>query len=163
MSVQKYIISVVALLFFGACSSLVTAQHPFVETVDQNSSDSIAVFALKNYTDTPQAGMRASNIIGGVLNAQGYEILDYVAKDLETLDAKIDMARLHGAKYLLVGGVSEWRYKTGIDGEPAVSLTCKLISTSSAEIVWSATGSDNSWGNASVGTTAHALIESMFD
>jgi hypothetical protein len=37
-----------------------------------------------------------------------------------------------------------------------------LYKTKNAKLVWSATGSDSDWGNASIGTTAQDLIDEMF-
>lgn len=131
----------------------------------ESFSKKIVLYALENYTDTPQAGMRASNIAEGVLLARGFDIENQIDADFlnMSLENRIAKAQSSNSDYILVGGVSEWRYKTGIDGEPAVSLQFKLIDVRSAKVVWSATGSDNSWGNASIGTTAQALIESMID
>ena len=32
-----------------------------------------------------------------------------------------------------------------------------------SKVVWSATGSDSDWGNSSIGTTAHDLLELMLE
>lgn len=61
----------------------------------------------------------------------------------------------------MYGGVSEWRYKTGIDGEPAVSIQLGFYKTKNAKLKWNAAGSDSDWGNASIGTTAQDLLEEM--
>lgn len=128
-----------------------------------NRSKRVAVYALDNYTDTPRAGMRAANIAEGVLLAKGYRV-DHRVNDttrVMTQDQKIADARGHQNHYLFVGGVSEWRYKTGIDGEPAISLQMKLIDVQTKQVIWSAMGSDSSWGNDSIGTVAQGLISSM--
>jgi TolB-like protein len=123
----------------------------------------IALYPLENYTDTPRAGMRASNILEGVLLAKDYKVdsrLNNKTREM-SIESKIADAKKRGDKYLIVGGVSEWRYKTGIDGEPAVSIFIKMIDSSTRKIVWSAAGSDNDWGNASIGSVAQRLLESM--
>lgn len=61
----------------------------------------------------------------------------------------------------MYGGVSEWRYKTGIDGEAAVSLMLSLVDLKTSQVVWSATASDTSWSNSSLGTLAQNLIQKM--
>ncbi len=66
-----------------------------------------------------------------------------------------------GCGYFMTGGVSEWRYKNGIDGEPVVSLRLTLYNASTGRAVWSATGSAGNWGNDTLGRTAQALIEEM--
>ena len=148
-------------LFITACNNTqITAHRAFPAA---GLSQTIALYTLDNYTDTPRAGLRAANIVEGILLARGYHVQERFTADRSktSLQTKISDARKHHARYLFTGGVSEWRYKTGIDGEPAVSLQLKLIDTRSRAVVWSATGSDNSWGNASLGVVAQALISSM--
>jgi len=121
----------------------------------------ITLLRFDNYTDTPKAGQRATNIVEGVLLAKGYNVTTHMQKEEDSLSAAQAQARKDNSKYFLKGGVSEWRYKTGIDGEPAVSIKLSLYKTQNAKLVWSATGADSDWGTGSIGTTAQKLIEKM--
>lgn len=123
----------------------------------------ISLFRLHNFTDTPRAGMRAANIIEGILRAKEYKIKSHITEKLPSLEEARKIAKSDGSKYFMYGGVSEWRYKTGIDGEPAVSVQLSLYKTKKLKLVWSSTGSDSDWGNASLGTTAQDLLEEMMD
>lgn len=156
-----FFLLLLAPIFFSGCSQTQIASSAMMPTVDR--SQKVALYALENYTDTPRAGMRAANIAEGVLLAKGYQVNNRMndATRLMTPQQKISDARRHNSRYLFTGGVSEWRYKTGIDGEPAISLQFKLIDVHSGRVVWSATGSDSSWGNASIGTVSQGLITSM--
>jgi len=154
----KKIISFITLLTvlftFVACSDKVLSiTEKAMPSLDNNQTIGITLVTLENYTDTPRAGMRATNIVKGVLNAKGYIVVDNLS-DLKNNNKK--------TKYYMRGAVSEWRYKTGIDGEPAVSIRLALYSTQTDKLVWSATGANNDWGNGSIGTTAQSLIEEMF-
>jgi len=121
----------------------------------------VSLFELSNYTDTPRAGQRATNIVDGILLAKGYNVITHISNENYTLnEIKLNAKRDH-SMYFLVGGVSEWRYKTGIDGEPAVSIKLSLYKTQNAKLVWSATGAHSDWGTGSIGTTAQKLIEKM--
>jgi TolB-like protein len=159
----------VTILFAGCSStSLITTQRKlppvYVElnATHQIKNDvSIALFRFYNYTDTPRAGLRAANITEGVLLAKGYKVISHLSKSKYSLKKIKKEAKKDNAKYFLIGGVSEWRYKTGIDGEPAVSLKLSLYKTKSGKLIWSATGADSDWGNGSIGTTAQNLIETM--
>jgi len=147
------------ILFTNGCSSkaLRVTEKP-LPSLDNNKTVSITLFNLENYTDTPRAGMRAANIVEGILNAKGYTV---IYNNAQADDAKDALAKENKSDYYMTGAVSEWRYKTGIDGEPAVSLRLALYNTKTNELVWSGVGADNSWGNASIGTTAQSLIENM--
>jgi TolB-like protein len=162
-NVAKYIyILIFSITIFFGCSNQKLSHS---EAMPYAEDKKIALYPLANYTETPRAGMRAANILEGVLLSKGYKVDNRLTDKTRklSLDRKIADARRRGDRYALVGGVSEWRYKTGIDGEPAISVFIKLIDTSNKNVVWSATGSDNDWGNESVGTVAQRLFESMIE
>lgn len=158
---MKMVYALAMVLLLGGCSTLELSRATVLP--ESNQIKTITVFSLDNYTDTPQAGMRASNLIQGVLLSRHYRVLSGIDKNRMSLAQQLQTARDNGSDYILNGGVSEWRYKTGIDGEPAVSLQCKIIRVDSQKVVWSTTASSNDWGNASIGTTAQSMIESMFE
>jgi len=157
----KNILFGVVIVLFTACSATINSHNvlPKIEKTQQKSQ--ISVFKLENYTDTPRAGKRAANIAQGLLAAKGYHVVNHLDKGAKTLQEVQTIAKADGSKYFLSGGVSEWRYKTGIDGEPAVSLRLALYKSDDRTLVWSATGSDSAWGISSVGTLAQTLIEKM--
>ena len=153
-------------IFFVGCStkSITTTQNtlPAVyESAEKKTATTISLFILNNYTDTPRAGMRASNLIEGILLSKGYQVSSHLKDNLPTIQEAREIAQLDGSHYFMYGGVSEWRYKTGIDGEPAVSLQISLYDTNNLKPVWSATVSDSDWGNASIGTTAQDLLDEV--
>lgn len=161
---------VLIIFIAGGCatSSLISTQKSLPEvykdvndTHQEKRDIRIALFRLNNYTDTPRAGMRASNLIEGILLAKGYRVISHLDDKVPSMKKARKQAKEDDAKYFIYGGVSEWRYKTGIDGEPAVSLQVGLYKSKNANLVWSATGSDSDWGNASIGTTAQDLLTQM--
>jgi len=154
----------------AGCSapSLITTQKSLPKiykdvnaTHEEKQDVTITLFRLNNYTDTPRAGLRASNILEGIFLAKGYIVKSHFTKKTPSIKKARKIAKEDGSKYFMYGGVSEWRYKTGIDGEPAVSLQTSLYKTKNAKLVWSATGADSDWGNASIGTTAQDLLLEM--
>lgn len=157
-------------VFLSGCSTatIVTTEKSLPEVyrdvnskTEEKNEVSITLFRLNNYTDTPRAGMRASNIMEGILVAKGYKVVSHTDDKTPSLKKAEKIAKEDGSKYFMYGGVSEWRYKTGIDGEPAVSIQCALYKSKNSNLVWSATGSDSDWGNASIGTTAQDLLSEM--
>ncbi len=160
-----------SLLFIGCTSNIIVSTPkslPSVyqdvnETHDEKKDIPVSVFRLENYTDTPRAGMRAANILEGVLKSKGYRVISHVNEKSYSFKKASKIAKDDDAKYFIYGGVSEWRYKTGIDGEPAVSIQLSLYKTKNQKLVWSATGSDSDWGNGSIGTTALDLLLEMVE
>lgn len=170
MKIMQIIYGITLLVMINACSTatLVTTKKSLPEvyedvnaTYQKKNNITVSLFRLNNYTDTPRAGMRSSNIIEGILLAKGYHITSHIKEKLPSMKKARKIAKADGSRYFMYGGVSEWRYKTGIDGEPAVSMQCSLYKTKNSKLVWSATGSDSDWGNASIGTTAQDLLNDM--
>jgi len=170
MKFTKSLVYLILISVFSACStsSLVTTDNSLPNvykdvnsTTQKKQNVQITVFRLNNYTDTPRAGMRAANILEGILLTKGYNVKSRLKDKIPTMKKARKIAKQDGSKYFMYGGVSEWRYKTGIDGEPAVSLQVSLYKTKNLKLVWSATGSDSDWGNASIGTTAQDLLDEM--
>ena len=171
---MKLILALLLLLiaFFSACStaSLIATNKVLPPVYIENNESNevkqditVSLFQLNNYTDTPRAGMRAANIAEGILLAKEYEVLSHFDQKTPSLKEAQRVAQKDGSLYFMYGGVSEWRYKTGIDGEPAVSLQLSLYKTKNGELVWSATGADSDWGNSSVGETAQDLLIDMME
>ena len=44
-------------------------------------------------------------------------------------------ARQQGANYAVAAAVNEWRYKVGLDGEPAVGVSISIIDVASGQVV----------------------------
>ena len=132
--------AVVGWLLFAGCAPKadVLVQAPFSSVL--SPQESVAVATFENHTQTPDAGKRAASFATGVLRAQGYRVAA-------------------NARYVLRGEVNEWRYKVGVDGEPAVSVTLRLVDKATHRVRWSAVASGNGWSDASLGTTAQRLFE----
>jgi hypothetical protein len=170
MKIFKTAILATVVLLASGCStaSIVMTEKPLPslyqdinETHTRKVDVTVSLFRLNNYTDTPRAGMRAASILEGMLLKKGYKVTNHITSKAVSLKKAKKIAKADGSEYFMYGGVSEWRYKTGIDGEPAVSLKCSLYKTKGTKLVWSATGSDSDWGNASIGTTAQDLLSEM--
>ncbi len=134
------------------------------------------VLPFANHSDTPQAGDRVEALIATILRSHGVaEVGGYpVPKTDEVLTLSSDHARVEealawarGAKYDygVTGSVEEWRYKSGLEAEPAVGITVRVIELSSGRVVWSASGTktgkaaDNASGTAL--TLVDALVENL--
>ena len=66
-----------------------------------------------------------------------------------------------GARFALTGSVEEWRYKVGIDGEPAVGVTLKVIDLTNGRVVWSASGAKSGWSRQALSAVAQALLADL--
>ena len=131
--------------------------------------DKVAVMSIANYTETPDAGYSAESIAANTLRAGGIADVRTAPGDsnrngmFDTIqradsDKALEWARSQNARYILSGAVEEWRYKTGVDGEPAVGVTFELIDASNGAVVWSATGTRTGWSRSGLSGVASSLI-----
>ena len=65
------------------------------------------------------------------------------------------------ADYLVIGNVQEWRYKTGIDGEPVVSYSIKVIDLKTSNIIFNGVGAKSGWGHKSIGVVAQEIANEL--
>lgn len=125
-----------------------------------------------NHTEVPQAGLRAEAITEGLLRAHGIaDLTRYPAimnpdtllqpAERKVLDEADKWARSQGARYAIYGAVDEWRYKVGIDGEPAVGVALHIMDLQSNAVVWSGVGGKSGWSRESLSGVAQKLIRQL--
>lgn len=125
-----------------------------------------------NHTEVPQAGLRAEAITEGLLRAHGVgDLTRYPATmNQDTLlqpaeravfDEADKWARSQGARYAVYGAVDEWRYKVGIDGEPAVGVALHIMDLQNNAVVWTGVGGKSGWSRESLSGVAQKLIRQL--
>jgi len=153
------------ILFTTACSTMVNKQD-----VKLSLDKKYAVASFWNYTETPMAGLRASTIVESVLAKKGISLYSLIEGSEEIanadskkafLKAKKEEAKRLGAEYLVFGNVQEWRYKTGIDGEPVVSFSMNVVDLSNNKVVFSGVGAKSAWGHKSIGIVAQEIAQEL--
>ncbi len=139
------------LFLFSGCSVM---QKNSFSKLDKNQT--IVIMPFKNLSETPYAGVKASLIAEGVLRSEGYRVLrGYKIKNDKPILKDIN------ASYFLDGKVIEWKYKTGIDGEPAVSVYIEL-KAKNGNVLFSSVASKSDSGYQSLGVAAQSLFEGIF-
>ncbi len=157
------------LVLASACSTLDVGSAP---TLEPKAKWGLLPFA--NHTETPQAGLRAEAIAEGLLRANGFANLKRYPSSLNTetlfepmdrkqLEAARSWAQAEGIRYALTGSVDEWRYKVGVDGEPAAGVTLQLIDVQRDEVLWSATGGRTGWSREALSAVAQKLMRGMLE
>ncbi len=131
-----------------------------------------AMLPVVNHTDTPQAGLRAEGLAESLLRSEGVEDVTSYPANLsdDTLlepsqrraqEAALEWAKAQGMQYALTGSVEEWRYKVGVDGEPAVGITLQVIDVGSGKVVWSGAASKSGWSRDGLAAVAQKLIRGL--
>jgi TolB-like protein len=161
----KHFFLLITILIFTACSSIV---HKQPNTLANNKAYAITPFW--NYTETPMAGLRAASIVESVLAEQnivihslidGTDVISSKKTKQALFNLQKEQATAIGANYLITGNVQEWQYKTGIDAEPVVSYSIKIIDLSNNAIVFNAVGAKSAWGHKSIGVVAQEIAKEL--
>lgn len=144
------------------------------QQADFSSSSKYGMLPLLNVSQTPMAAERVETILAALLRSKGIENLSVYpvltkSSILDVLDnsKKIRLAKDWASKedfqYLVTGSVEEWRYKSGLDGEPAVGITLQVLDAKSSKVLWTATGARSGWGREAASMTAHRLLSDLID
>lgn len=156
-------------LAIAACSTVDVSAPPLLE---RGARWGLVPFI--NNTETPQAGLREESIAESLLRSVKSIDLEHYPANLndETLfepmdrrqqDAAMDWAKKQGIRYVVSGSVDEWRYKVGVDGEPAVGLMLKVVDVSSGKVIWSAVGSGTGWSREALSAVAQKLTKRLIE
>lgn len=157
---------------------LLTCGLAACSTVDRVSGPNLdaqakwALLPIQNQTETPQAGLRSEAIVETLLRSQGVADLQHYPVELNTetvfepsekklADQAQAWAKEQGIRYGVTGAITEWRYKVGIDGEPAVGASLQVIDLDTGKVVYSAAGGKSGWSRDSLAAVAQKLLRSL--
>ena len=161
------LISLVAVL----CSSCATLKSPRGANLQLDAA--WVVLPTINNTETPQAGGRLDSITASILRVRGVDHLTMITptttagSDLfETAnrhnqDVALDQARQQGAEYAVAASVNEWRYKVGLDGEPAVGVSLSILDVASGQVIWSGSAARSGWSREAVSAIAQKTVNQL--
>jgi TolB-like protein len=162
----------VLVLAVGLCLAACTTSSTVVAKAALDRDAKWVILPLENHTDTPQSALAAEALAEHGLRARGVSSIAHYPATLtrdslfepterRTVDEAQKWAREQGAQYGLTGAVQEWRYKVGIDGEPAAAVTLKLVDLTSGQVVWSASGAKSGWSRDSLAGVAQKLMDEL--
>lgn len=159
--------ALLALGLLGACTTVNVQPAPRIDWAAP-----WALLPITNHTETPQAGLRAEAILESIVRSNGVSDLRrypanlvneslFESTERKAVEQATAWARSERLRYGLTGTVDEWRYKVGVDGEPAVGVTLKLIDLQSGAVVWTAAGSKTGWSREALSGVAQKLIRQL--
>ncbi|RMH37677.1 MAG: penicillin-binding protein activator LpoB [Nitrospirae bacterium] len=154
----------------GAIAGCTTVTHSPPPTLDPTAS--YVLLPIVNHTETPLAGRRVEDITASLLQSQGLVTLrrypptfiqeaSPLASDDRLRQKAVQWAKEQGLRYAFTGAVDEWRYKVGIDGEPAVGVNLELIDLKTDQVVWSAVGAKSGWSREALSGVAQTLLDEL--
>ncbi|VEF11096.1 putative lipoprotein [Pseudomonas fluorescens] len=152
-------------LFVAGCSSFTSDNSP---SLPRNAL--WGVVPMVNYSQTPQAGERSEQILLSVLSSHGLQPRVYPAStqgeqalmdDNQRLNGAMEWAREQKLDYVVSGSVEEWQYKNGLDGEPAVGVSLRVLDAKSGAVLWSKSGARAGWSRESLAGNAQTVIDKL--
>ncbi len=163
----KWLLGAVLLATLAACSTVDYGKAPKLE-----HDASWVVLPFANHTETPLAGNRAEAITQALLQAQNIgQIKRYPGtvqaealfdgSETKRQEEALAWAREQNVRYALTGAVDEWRYKVGVDGEPAAGITLQIVDVGTGETLWSGAGGKSGWSREALSSVAQKLIREL--
>ena len=155
--------------------ALLSAGCTVVDRTRETQFDSAAKWVLlpmANHTETPQAGLRAEAIVESLLRTAGLHQLERYPATLntdqlfdpaerKTQEQALAWAKGQKARFAVSGAVDEWRYKVGVDGEPAVGLSLSIVDLDSGTVVYAAAGGKSGWSREALSAVAQNLVREL--
>lgn len=167
MQIIRYVALLCISMLLTACSS-----YNGQSSVHLAKDAKWGIAPIINYSQAPQAGERAEQILQSALAARGINAPRYhapaqadalIIDEAERLQSGLTWAREQGFTYVFSGSVEEWQYKSGLDGEPAVGVTLQVIEVASNRIVWQSSGARAGWSRESIAGAAQKVIDKLIN
>lgn len=154
------------------CASLLASCSSVVYHGGQSGSlyvERLLMPPFINATDDEHAGHALTEMTGSALVEAGIPL--YQTEDLYKRDAsadkskpplsQTDIARSVNATHILIGTVHEYRYKTDLDGDPAVGITMRLVDAETGETVWQGSSGNVGYAFASLTSAAQKAVRTL--
>lgn len=159
-----------ACLSLTLCAGCSGIEH--APAVKASCADKWVVLPMENLTEGPHVAQAAEKLAENVLRSQGMsDVASYPSGLADSLAefgsapqkyAKaLEWARGEEAHYGITGAVTEWRYKSGVEGEPVVGMTLQVIDIETGKGIGSAGGSKTGWDREAVTGVAQKLIRKL--
>jgi hypothetical protein len=155
-----------AVVLLGGCAS----------TVDTGSTDPGMVISgrvllapFENATDDENAGKILADLAATELMARGLRVSQMAPKGDGPLgevqkfsDNDLAVAaKEKGARFIITGAALEYRYKTDLDGDPAVGIRVSVVEASSGKVAWQGSGSNVGVGFSSLTSAAQQVVKDV--
>lgn len=122
-----------------------------------------------NATDDEHASRALTEMTGSALVEAGVPLfqteetlIKSAADQAQGPDGRYaELARAAGASHLLIGTVHEYRYKTDLDGDPAVGITLRLVDAATGQTLWQGTGTNVGYAFASVTSAGQKAVRNL--
>jgi hypothetical protein len=159
------LIALCLILFTAGCATVVT-EGGSVGTI---RVERLLLPPFVNATDDEHASRALTEMTGSALVEAGLplfqteeSLIRSAADKAQGPDGRYaELARTVGATHLLIGTVHEYRYKTDLDGDPAVGITLRLIDAATGQTLWQGSSGNVGYAFASVTSASQKAVRAL--
>lgn len=165
-TVLRAMLALIAGLLLAGCSSVEVERDATLP-----AGSGWVLLPVVNHSQAPQAGERVEALVETALRVRGLEPVHYppaagdagilIPDEERRYSEALAWARREGLRFGVTGTVEEWRYKSGLDGEPAVGISLRVIDIPTGKVLWAASGARSGWGYESASGTAGKLVRQL--
>ena len=159
-------------LFVGASLPMGCATRVYDgESLSSDETKTVRIFMppFFNATNDDHAGRALTELTGSALVERGIPLYQTEALLLSSQEESSagtdgryqDLAQSVGATHLLIGTVHEYRYKTDLDGDPAVGITIRIVDAEDGRTVWQGSSSNIGYAFASLTSASQRAVRRL--
>lgn len=165
-SALKRILAACLPLVMAGCATVVHSGGPGRGTI---RVERLLLPPFVNATDDEHASRALTEMTGSALVEAGIALfqteeilLKSAADKAQGAEGRYaELARTVNATHLLIGTVHEYRYKTDLDGDPAVGITLRLVDATTGQTLWQGTSGNVGYAFASLTSAARKAVRTL--
>jgi hypothetical protein len=153
-------------LLFSGCATVVHHGGPRAGAIP---AARVLLPPFVNATDDEHASRALTEMTGSALVEAGIPLFQTEETLLKSAGDKAqgpdgryaELARAAGATHLVIGTVHEYRYKTDLDGDPAVGITLRLVDAANGQTLWQGTSGNVGFAFASLTSAGQKAVRAL--
>jgi len=158
---KKLLFFIVAILILTGCAKKEISIEPNSKFPKQ-----VKIIPFANLTQNPLAGYKVASIANGVIKEYNISVTNslftYPEKDYSLKEIQ-NILNQYNNGYIVTGFVNEYKYKAGIDANPAVSVTLKIYDAKNKKYIFTSTVSEVGTTYDSLGVITQNCLKDLMD
>ncbi len=163
---SRLLVLLATLLFSTGCATVV---HQGNQSPHAHAVTRVLLPPFFNATDDEHASRALTEMTGSALVEAGIPLfqteetlLKSAADKAQGPDGRYaELARQMGVSHLVIGTVHEYRYKTDLDGDPAVGITLRLVDAATGQTLWQGSSGNVGYAFASLTSASQKAVNAL--
>ena len=171
MRLIKAILLGMGVVFLSGCSTMVYDGLAEGQKALKIQEVKVLMPPFTNATNDDHAARGVSELMGSALLHRGVPLfqtektlLRSAGEEAPGIDGRFtELVAETGATHLLLGTVHEYRYKTDLDGDPAVGISARLVEVTSGQTIWQGSVGNVGYAFASLTSASGSAVRRLVD